>query len=354
MIRKQISIFVFGILLAAPAYSQPTDFRLGDLEYSFAFNIGDGEQSDVFFSSISDVTSDPQQNIYVLERRPVGLYSYSAEGQLRWKNNDEGAGPGELNRPGSIDFFADRLLLGNQRGTRIDLFTPAGDFIDSWTNDELNSTRFSLIGIMNDSLLAISMTVEMKYGVTIRILSLDDFHVMEALTVEQKSDNPPPRQIRLTLPVSLMGNRIAVGHFYQDSFRLFNQQLDFTSNIPPSDGNFIAPIMKVTNGSPSIHLPISSSSPRPIEDKYWFTKISWPIDVDSEDEYMTQLQLVGWADLPRHTSARLFSAEGELVQVVYDGPAENSTFFAIHHANNGLLIVQFEEDDPVLSVYRLQ
>ena len=43
---------------------------------------------------------------------------------------------------------------------------------------------------MNSSLLAMSMIVEMKYGVTIRILSLDDFHVMEALTVEQKSDNP--------------------------------------------------------------------------------------------------------------------------------------------------------------------
>lgn len=354
MNRKYISGLLLGVLLTSRAYSQPADFKLGDLEYAFAFNIGDGEQSDVFFSSISDVTSDPQQNIYVLERRPVGLYSYSAEGQLQWKIDDEGAGPGELNRPGSIRFFANKLLVGNQSSSRIDLLTPSGEFVESWTSDELNSKRFSLVGVTDDSLLAISMTVEMKYGVTIRLLSLDDFHVVEERTIDLESDNPPPRQIRLKLPVSLEGNRIAIGHFYEDSFRLFDQQLDITSNIPSSDGNFIAPIMKVTNGNPSIHIPISNSSPRPIEGKYWFTKISWPLDVGSEAEYMTQLQLLGADELPRHTSARLFSADGKLMEVVYDGPAENSEFYKIHHANNGLLILQFNENDPVLSIYRLK
>lgn len=69
-----------------------------------------GEDEDVIFGRIVDVTMDKDGNIYVLDNQLCQVVVFSKEGEHLGNLSREGDGPGELRQPMGLAFLADDVL----------------------------------------------------------------------------------------------------------------------------------------------------------------------------------------------------------------------------------------------------
>jgi len=111
--------------------------RWGDhpqVRLEFVRRIGDLETADEHFLLFrpSDVVRDAEGNLYVLDSGNHRIQKYGPDGTWQATLTGQGAGPGEVNSPFSLNLAPDGNLhvcdLGNQR---VQVFTTAGDPVRS-------------------------------------------------------------------------------------------------------------------------------------------------------------------------------------------------------------------------------
>ena len=99
------------------------------LAIEFIRNLGelDAEDDNVLFFQPSDIASDADGNIYVLDAGNQRIQKFSAEGKYLATLGRRGEGPGEMQFPLSLDIDAQGYMyvpdMGNQR---IQVYTPEG------------------------------------------------------------------------------------------------------------------------------------------------------------------------------------------------------------------------------------
>lgn len=87
--------------------------------------------NDDVIASIGSIITDPDGNIYFMDRQQWKLISFSADGKFRWMTGQEGKGPGDFERVRGIVTDGKNLFIGNIGGSRIDKFSFDGNFIKS-------------------------------------------------------------------------------------------------------------------------------------------------------------------------------------------------------------------------------
>jgi len=90
------------------------------------------EPEGVYFNKITDIASDSQNNIYILDRKEKGLYKFSEEGKFQKKIGRYGRGPGEFERPISV-FIDDKdnIYILDSQNRRVEVFKNNGNFTKS-------------------------------------------------------------------------------------------------------------------------------------------------------------------------------------------------------------------------------
>jgi sugar lactone lactonase YvrE len=86
------------------------------------------------FNAVTNVAVTPAGEIYASDGYGnARVHKFSAEGELLFSWGRPGAGPGEFNLPHSIALDSSgRVYVADRENSRVQIFTPAGEFITAW------------------------------------------------------------------------------------------------------------------------------------------------------------------------------------------------------------------------------
>lgn len=117
----------------APATLEP-EVRIGVFE---------GED-EYMFGSVRSLAVAPDGSIYVMDTQVPALRKYAPDGTFLATFGREGGGPGEYRGPdgGLVVLDDGRVVLRDPRNARLQVYSPAGDPLDTWTlRGNFNTSR---------------------------------------------------------------------------------------------------------------------------------------------------------------------------------------------------------------------
>ena len=85
------------------------------------------------FNHPTDIAFSPNGDFYVSDGdRNACVHKFNADGKLLFSWGEPGDGPGQFNRPHSVWEADGRVFVADRDNNRIQIFTPAGKYLDSW------------------------------------------------------------------------------------------------------------------------------------------------------------------------------------------------------------------------------
>lgn len=133
--KSYISLFIIWLFLSLNCFAQIN--ISGDTTRS---NIYYGEHEDYLIGEVSDAKLKKDQ-VYIIDQRGTKILVLSKEGELIQQVGRSGRGPGEYEKPVSLDFIDDELLVLDQNLNRITRYTFAKE---SAKVQSVNSGSFDL------------------------------------------------------------------------------------------------------------------------------------------------------------------------------------------------------------------
>lgn len=113
---------------ASPVISEEIKLSL-DFKFS--------EPEDVIFNRLSDLETDSNNNIYVLDHKEQVIYVFNEAGIFQDTIGRPGQGPGEFQRPVSIYIDPkDTIYILDERNRRVEIFDSAANYVRSITFTE--------------------------------------------------------------------------------------------------------------------------------------------------------------------------------------------------------------------------
>jgi hypothetical protein len=133
---KYLPIF-WIFLFCAAAFSIDTTsldevYKTGKIRFEQEFVLDDDRMpGGVFFENPSNVSCDPEGNIYVVDSGAKNIKKFDTQGKFLKTIGREGQGPGEFGGPYYSAFAKDRLIVWDSGNRRLCSFTSDGDFVKS-------------------------------------------------------------------------------------------------------------------------------------------------------------------------------------------------------------------------------
>lgn len=131
----------------------------------------------IAFSSrgkIVGLDTDAEENVYVLDNQLNMLVKFSDTGDLIWKIDQEGRGPGDLENPLGLTVGDKYVFVSNIFGSRLDVFDHNGGFIRSIDLFEISRNPVNIVGVLNESYLVLENIVFGKPGIKISVLDIEN------------------------------------------------------------------------------------------------------------------------------------------------------------------------------------
>ncbi len=265
-------------------------------------------------SQIRSVEVDSDGNVYILDRNR--LVSFTAEGDFRWESGREGEGPGEFSRARSMFMTPDGLLLvANQGGRRLDLFSLTGTFVRTIPRDVRGMQGFlSLTGFLNDTTAVFSGSTN-PAGTDVRLLRTTDWAVTDSFKVVPTVDDPPPGGLLIGGSGAVIDGRIALrrSDFYElsihasngDTLRVIRRSVsDFTRHgFAVSGDNLLG-----------VRFYSSVSMPAALPGGYHLISARWPTNIPDPDAHATaSFSGENPPDPINHTTLDVYDADWRLL-----------------------------------------
>ncbi len=332
------------------ALAQMQNIQLGDQRYELKFTIGD-EDSDIFFQAISAASIGPDGQIVVSDSPGGQIVVYSASGDHLWTVDSKGEGPGELSRFGKAWFVNNQIHFTNQRGTRIDYYSMAGEFESSTAVNEFGFDRAGICGWLDENRMVLTRSMSASYGNHTYVIDRTTGAVLNEREFRLPGVDDPPRGFSIGVGCEVLDGSVFIGHAFADGYWKLTDQLKGEQYVAESEGNMLPPVLtRFDNGNLSAMFPVEVDLTA-IDTGYVFTNVRWPCEPDTVEKY--QAAAKAGETITRCRTQRLFDTQGELIEIVYDGPNEEVPFAFIWAGEHDTLVVQPDEEYPMAAVYRL-
>lgn len=124
---KTILPILILILLSLAFQAYPAQIKLS---LDFVLN----EPENIIFNRLSDIATDSNNNIYVLDYKENVIYLFNEDGIYQKSIGRPGQGPGEFQRPSSIFIDPkDTIFILDDRNRRVEIFDSEAKFVRSVT-----------------------------------------------------------------------------------------------------------------------------------------------------------------------------------------------------------------------------
>lgn len=128
---------------------QPSKNQKESITYEHLLTIGEEEDINKSFYKLADLTTDTENNIYVLDRGTKSIKKFDSKGNFIVSFGRSGQGPGEFLSPASIFFRDKRIYVLDRLSKRISLFSFDGEFISSFQTKTVQPVNFVVDNFRN-------------------------------------------------------------------------------------------------------------------------------------------------------------------------------------------------------------
>lgn len=266
----------------------------------------DGDPEEAMLANARTFAVDDAGVVYVLDQGNHRIVAFNPDGSVRWSAGREGEGPGEFSYPHSmVSNNANTLYITNQRGTRIDLWSHDGTFIESVGMDAIDA-RGGIVGFVDGS-LALSRAAFGDEPQRIHLIDPSTWTHKQTFDVDFDLDLPD--RMGISGSITVQDTDLWVSHVQAYQFRKYTlegtqiQQID-RPNIDTIIGPGISDDGRLMRTYGALHAPVV------LPDGHLLAASSWPTNVKDPNRHAQQ-SVDGNAEDPIMASALdLFAPDG--------------------------------------------
>jgi len=277
-----------------PAYGIWQDAEESPISFVLeqTWGVKDGTETEML-GRIGAVQVDAEGNIYFMDYQSWQLSSYAADGSHRWSTGNEGDGPGEFKQ--AFSFVSDHeeyLYVANQSGRKIDRFSFDGQFVSTFSTEEIGFSRLGLVGMLDPRTMVASESVDGSFGTAIRVLRQEgeSWAVADSFTVRQMEEVNVPPGVSSGPSVRVLDGNIAVGHVGKYQIDLRDNRGNVTQTITRDIRGPIRPGMMEDGNARMIANFSVLSPPIQLDGGYHLVSGYWPVDDIDPDETVRQMR----------------------------------------------------------------
>lgn len=273
------------------------------------------DESAVFSSGngIWSVATDSIGNVYVLDIDVEMLVKFSSEGEVLWKIDQRGNGPGDLNNPQSLA-VADSIYITNLRGTRLDIFSKEGEYVESINLDRISKQSISIIGVINNRHLILKTEILGKIGIQISVLDIhDEFKLISQYEATEETEFEIPENELLIPKTTIIDDLVVVSKSFTYGFSYYRMNGTLVKEINREFPRYMRPGFSNSGNIPTMVALSKVYPPYKVEDEYLINFIHWPTKIDDPDEAVKKMSKMKFPELGTHNSLDIFSLEGKLL-----------------------------------------
>ena len=279
----------------------------------------ENEPVEELFTRITDVFTDKDRNVYILDTSDNRLLCFDVDGRLLWFNDKKGQGPGEFIRAKGMAFDGQNTFyLCSSSGSQIDKFNLKGEYQDRIYLADLNIGRVTLRGFIEPNILVVSRTESGKSGIYIFLLELgESLRVKAKIKIFEDIGMKLTKGFRTGMELSVCGGEIRVANIDRYEFKYYNMEGELIKKVIRDFNKIVRPGLWITDTWASIRYFGYLAAPLKLFDSYEISFSYWPTNVTDPDKYVL-LNHNGKAPETKYMNMfDLFNSDGELLYSIY-------------------------------------
>jgi hypothetical protein len=344
------------LVIKNPEHGLLQNYSVSPLKFELEQTYGkENEPIEELFSRITDVFSDEDRNVYILDTKDNRILCFDVNGRFIWSNDKKGEGPGEFKRARGMVFDGQNTFyLCSSSGSQIDKFNINGEYQDRFYLSNLDIGRVFLHGFIDPNILVTSRTETGKSGIYLFLLEMG-----ESLRVKTKIEIFEDIGIKLTkgfstkMEVSVSGGEVRVANVDRYEFRFYNIEGKVIKKITRDFNKIVRPGLWITDSWASIIFFSYLSAPTKLFDGYEISFSYWPTNVSNPDEYVLLNHNKKAPKRKYMNMFDLFNNDGELLYSIYEDNVTPKMGKPIHVDSYGKLYTLIYEPFPQVRRYNL-
>ena len=291
------------------------------LEFELEQTYGkENEPVEELFTRITDVFTDKDRNVYILDTADNRLLCFDVTGRLLWFNDKKGQGPGEFIRAEGMAFDGQNTFyLCSSSGSQIDKFNLKGEYQDRFYFSNLNIGRVTLRGFIEPNILVVSRTESGKSGIYIFLLELgESLRVKAKIEIFEDIGMKLTKGFRTGMELSVCGGEIRVANIDRYEFKYYNVEGELVKKVTRDFNKIVRPGLWITDNWASILFFSYLSAPTKLFYGYEISFSYWPTNVSNPDEYVLLNHNKKAPKRKYMNMFDLFNNDGELLYSIYE------------------------------------
>lgn len=272
----------------------------------------DAEPDEAVLAGVRSMVVDDEANLYLLDYQNYRIVSFYPDGTVRWAAGREGEGPGEFSWPAGLVWDGeDRLLITNQMGQRLDVWSTDGTFERSYPLDDMERNFVRVIGFIQPSTLVLSASEAGQVGNWLITAELaEEIEEEHAFFAEQHPSLDLGRGMSASMDLQVNNGKVFSG--YTEHYRI--EVFDVEGNLErvilrPEVDYLMPPAVEVSNDRSQMRMLGGLRAPVHLSPELLVTQAQWPTNVRYPEEALD----MEWDDVEFAYSLDFFDNEGRFL-----------------------------------------
>lgn len=305
-------------------------------------------------NSINGVKTDSPGNVYILDYGAKMLVKFSPDGEVLWKMDKKGRGPGDIENPLGIAVNDDKIVISNIYGTRLDVISVEGDFLKSISTEEISGFGMVLKGFLNDRYLVLVDGIRGKAGFRIVVLdALESFSIVSDFQTEIDGESTIPEDESLVSSVTIIEDKIVVGGLWSYSYSYFDMYGKLKKKINREFSRYMKPGIYASGSGNHITFYGEPQGLYPIGESYLIGYINWSTTIDDTDKLAKQHFERNFQKLGLNTVLDLFSKNGQLLYTIENESIIPEIGMLMHSDQRGHLYTAVNRPYTMIKKYKI-
>jgi len=328
------------------------------IEFKQVFSFGkEFPDQGIVFSSrgkIVGLDTDAEENVYVLDNQLNMLVKFSKTGELIWKIDQEGRGPGDIEYPLDIAVSKESVFVSNIFGSRLDVFDLKGSFIRSIDMYDISTNPVKIIGVLNKSYLVLENVVYGKPGIKISVLDIEnEFELISQFNAFDDTGLKIPAGAQVAKEATIIGKYIVVAGAMSYRLDYFDEFGSLHKSVKRDFPEFVR-VGVAHNSSRGYAVQLGGlTSFYQLSDSLLMSNVVWPENIKDPDK-AAEMALKGeFMPLESKNSLDFYSQKGELMYSMLSNGFRPEIGGILHTDNDGYLYTATNNPYPQIVKYEV-
>ncbi|MFP8489012.1 hypothetical protein ACKGJO_07900 [Gracilimonas sp. Q87] len=305
-------------------------------------------------NSINGVKTDSSGNLYILDYGAKMLVKLSPNGEVLWKMDKRGRGPGDIETPLGIAVNDEMIVIANIYGTRLDVISTEGDYLESISTEEIHGYGMVLKGFLDNRYLVMVDGIRGKAGYRIVVLdALKSFKLVSDFHSEVDNDISIPEDETLVSSATITGDKIVVGGVWSYSYLYFDMFGNLEKKINREFSRYMKPGIYESGSGNHITFYGEAQGLYSVGGTYLLGYINWSTTIDDTDKLAKQHYNRNFQKLGLNTVLDLFSENGELLYTLENESIIPEIGMLMHSDQEGYLYTAVNRPYTMIKKYKI-